>query len=95
MTARLASLPVDVPLALCRVQDSVVVHLVHDAASGRADEALCGGTVLPGRPERLFVQSPCVACLREADEQGLRTVRDLTTAWINLSRLAAWLRAAA
>jgi hypothetical protein len=95
MTAVLVPFASDVPLTVCRVDDSVVVHLVREASAGRESDALCGGTVLDGRPERPFVQSPCIECVRAADAHGLRAVRDLTSAWVNLSRLAAWLRAAA
>lgn len=79
----------DDQLTVSRVEGSTVVHL----ASG--SRTLCDGVVFPGRPERLFVQSPCGLCLREADDQGIRTVRDRTSAWVNLGRLSATLRAAA
>jgi hypothetical protein len=95
MTAVLVPFASDVPLTVCRVAESVVVHLVREPSTGAESNALCGGTVITGRPERLFVQSPCVACVREADLRGQRAVRDLTSAWVNLSRLAVWLRAAA
>ena len=95
MTASLVPFAADVPLTVCRVGDSAVVHLVRQALSGPEAQALCGGTVVRGRPERLFVKSPCVTCVREADAQGLRAVRDLTSAWVNLARLASWLRAVA
>ncbi len=84
----------DVPLNVCRVRESVVVHLVREPVGGREAAALCGGEVAAGRPERPFVSSPCHGCVREAAERGMRTVRDLTSAWINLSRLALWLGAA-
>jgi hypothetical protein len=94
MTAPLPPRATDVPLTVCRVQDSVVVHLVREPMTGREAVALCGGVLAAGRPERPFVQSPCHGCVRQADEQGVRAVRDLTSAWVNLSRLAVWLRAA-
>ncbi len=78
--------PLDDQLIVSRVEGSAVVHL---AAQGRT---LCGEVVEPGCPERVFVQSPCPPCLREAGDQGIRTVRDRTTAWINLVRLAASIR---
>ena len=95
MTASLVPFTTDVPLTVCRVRDSAVVHLVRHAVSGLEPAALCGGTVVRGRPERSLVKSPCVTCVRVADAQGLRAVRDLTSAWVNLTRLANWLRAAA
>ena len=95
MTAPLVPFTTDVPLTVCRVGGSAVVHLVRHAVTGLEAEALCGGTVVRGRPERSLVRSPCVTCVRLADGQGLRAVRDLTTAWVNLTRLASWLRAPA
>ena len=94
MTASLVPFAADVPLTVCRVDGSAVVHLVRHAVTGPETEALCGGTVVRGRPERLLVKSPCVTCVRVADGQGLRAVRDLTSAWVNLTRLARWLGAA-
>ena len=80
----------DVPLAVCRVQDSVAVHLVRGlpGSEGQRAAALCGGTVVPGRPEQLLLRSPCLECLAEAQEQGIRTVRDGTSVWVNIERLA-------
>jgi hypothetical protein len=95
MTAPCAPFSTDVPLIVCRVEGSAVVHLTRESSTGTSADALCGGPVLAGRPERLFVKSPCHTCVREAHGQGVRTVRDLTTAWVNLSRLATWLGAAA
>ena len=85
----------DAPLSVCRVRESVVVHLTQQSTADPRAVALCGGRVATGRPERPFVQNPCLPCVRSADDQGLRAVRDLTTAWVNLRRLAVWLRAAA
>ena len=84
----------DVPLAVCRVTDSVAVHLVREHAGPEAQRAaaLCGGTVVAGRPEQLLLRSPCVECLTEAQEQGTRAVRDGTSVWVNLDRLARALR---
>ena len=80
----------DVPLAVCRVQDSVTVHLVRElpGSEGQCAAALCGATVVPGRPEQLLLRSPCLECLAEAQEQGIRTVRDGTSVWVNIERLA-------
>jgi hypothetical protein len=97
MTTALVSLTIDaVPPTVCRVEDSFAVHLL--AAPARVApgvRALCGGVVVPGRPERLLVRNPCARCVREAQARGLRTVRDRSSAWVNLSRLAVTLRTAA
>lgn len=95
MTASAVPFTTDVPLTVCRVAESLVVHLARESSTGTDVAALCGGTVVAGRPERLLVKSPCHTCIREADGQGVRAVRDLTSAWVNLTRLATWLRAAA
>ena len=97
MTSPLVSLTLDaVPPTVCRVEDSVAVHL---RTAPRLVEpgmrALCGGIIVPGRPERLLVRHPCAPCVREAQVQGLRTVRDRSSAWVNLTRLSASLRPAA
>ena len=94
MTAALVPYAADVPLTVCRVHGSTAAHLVRELSTGPETEALCGGSVT-GLPERTLVNSPCRTCVRAADEQGLRAVRDLTSAWVNLRRLAACLRAAA
>jgi hypothetical protein len=94
MTAADVPLILDIPLSVCRVRESVVVHLTQGSTADPRALALCGGAVI-GRPQRPFVRSPCLECVRSADDQGLPTVRDLTTAWVNLRRLAIWLRAAA
>jgi hypothetical protein len=95
MTRPLVSLILDaVPPTVCRVEDSVAVHLLPPAAViAPGVRALCGGIAVPGRPERLLVRHPCAPCVRAAQEQGLRTVRDRSSVWINLSRLAVTLRA--
>jgi hypothetical protein len=88
-TALVPATAVDVALAVCRVEDSVVVHLVK--ALGWPDEqgvALCGGTVVPGRPERLLMQSPCSSCVARAHREGVNAVRDRPSVWVNLGRLA-------
>ena len=97
MTTVLVSLTVDAaPPSTCRVEDSMAVHLLPaSAAVTRGVRALCGGVVVPGRPERLLVRNPCAQCVHEADVQGLRTVRDRSSAWVNLGRLAVSLGAAA
>ena len=97
MTSPLVSLTLDaVPPTVCRVEDSVAVHLQRAPALLEPGvRALCGGIVVPGRPERLLVRHPCAACVRQAQVQGLRTVRDRSSAWVNLSRLSASLRPAA
>jgi hypothetical protein len=88
--------PDAVPPTICRVEDSVAVHLLAGpTVISPGVRALCGGVVVPGRPERLLVRSPCAPCVREAQAQGLRTVRDRSSAWVNLSRLAVTLRPAA
>jgi hypothetical protein len=97
MTTASAPLTTDaVPPTVCRVEDSVAVHLL--AAAGvvlPGARALCGGVVVPGRPERLLVRNPCARCVRKAQAQGFRTVCDRSSAWINLARLAVTLRTAA
>src|ERR687890_773929 len=97
MTSPLVSLAFDaVPPTVCRVEDSVAVHLLAaPAAVAPGIRALCGGIVVPGRPERLLVRHPCAPCVRAAQARGLHTVRDRSSAWVNLGRLAVTLRAAA
>ena len=95
MPAVLVPFAADTPLTVCRVRESSVAHLVREPDGHLEADALCGGAVVPGRPERTLVQSPCGGCVRVAHEQGLRTVQDLTSAWVNLTRLAGWLRSAA
>ncbi len=97
MTTPPVFLPADaVPPTVCRVENSVAVHLLPaPAVVGPGVRALCGGVVVPGRPERLLVRNPCARCVREAQAQGLRTVRDRSSAWVNLGRLAVTLRPAA
>jgi hypothetical protein len=102
MTTALVSLTLDpVPPTVCRVEDCGAVHLLAGPVlGGPADlgpgvRALCGGAVVPGRPERLLVRDPCVRCVRAAEAQGMRTVRDRSTAWVNLGRLAVTLRGVA
>ena len=95
MPADLVPFAADTPLAVCRVRESAVVHLVREPDGTLETESLCGGSVVPGRPDRTLVQSPCGGCVQVADAAGLRTVQDLTSAWVNLSRLAGWLRLAA
>jgi hypothetical protein len=97
MTTTLVSPTLDaVPPTVCRVEDSVAVHLLPAPAVARPGaRALCGGIVVPGRPERLLVRNPCAPCVRAAQARGLQTVRDRSTAWVNLGRLAVSLRAAA
>ena len=85
-----------VPPTVCRVEDSVAVHLLTSPTLAEHGlRALCGGVVVPGRPERLLVRHPCAPCVRESQVQGMRTVRDRSSAWVNLSRLSASLRPAA
>src|SRR5215213_3396292 len=97
MTTALVSLTIDaVPPTICRVEASMAVHLLPAlAVIAPGVRALCGGVAVPGRPERLLVRHPCARCVREAQAQGLRTVRDRSSAWVNLSRLAVTLRTAA
>src|ERR687890_796501 len=97
MTSPSVSLALDAaPPTVCRVQDSVAVHLlIGPAVFAPGARALCGGVVVPGRPERLLVRYPCAQCVREAQARGLRTVRDRSSAWVNLSRLSVSLRPAA
>jgi len=97
MTNPLVSLTLDVvPPTVCRVEDSVAVHLLAaPTLIAPGVRALCGGIVVPGRPERLLVRHPCAPCVRAAQVQGLRTVRDRSTAWVNLSRLSVARRPAA
>ena len=84
----------DVALAVCRVEDSVAVHLtLGDTAPGRDAAALCGGAAAPGRPPHLLLRSACVECVAEAQALGGRSVRDGASVWINLGRLAQTLRA--
>ncbi len=97
MTTPLVSLILDAaPPTVCRVEDSMAVHLLPaPAVVAPGVRALCGGIVVPGRPERLLVRNPCAACVRQAQVQGMRTVRDRSSAWVNLNRLSASLRPAA
>ena len=97
MTTPLASLILDAtPPTVCRVEDSTAVHLLPaSAVVAPGVRALCGGIVVPGRPERLLVRQPCAPCVRAAQVQGLNTVQDRSSVWVNLSRLALTLRAAA
>lgn len=97
MSSPFLSVPFDVePPTVCRVEDSVAVHLLPGRTPVEPGvRALCGGLVVPGRPERLLVSSPCAPCVRAAQARGLRTVRDRSSAWVNLVRLAVTLRAAA
>ena len=97
MSSPLVSFTLDaLPPTVCRVEDSVAVHLLAaPAAFGPGVLALCGGVVVPGCPERLLVRYPCAPCVREAQARGLRTVRDRSSAWVNLSRLSVSLRPAA
>lgn len=97
MTTALVSLTLDaVPPTVCRVEDSVAVHLLAaPAVVAPGVRALCGGPVVPGRPERLLMRDPCVRCVHEAHARGMRTVRDRSSVWVNLSRLAVTLRNAA
>jgi len=97
MTTTLVSLTFDAaPPTVCRVEDSVAVHLLAaPAVVAPGVRALCGGIVVPGRPERLLVRHPCAPCVRAAHSRGLRTARDRTSAWVNLGRLSATLRPAA
>jgi hypothetical protein len=96
MATALVSLTLDVPPTVCRVEESVAVHLLAPpGVFAPGVRAMCGGIVVPGRPERLLVRNPCARCVREAQAQGMRTVRDRSSAWVNLSRLAVSLRAVA
>src|SRR3954463_15888105 len=97
MTTALVSLTIDgAPPTICRVEDSMAVHLLPaSAVRSPGFRALCGGVVVPGRPERLLVRNPCARCVREAQAQGLRTVRDRSAAWVHLAPVAVGLRAAA
>ena len=79
----------DDQLVVSCVEGSDEVHL---GAEGRT---LCGEAVTGARPTRLLVRNPCAPCVRTAADQGTRTVRDRTSAWVNLRRLAASLSAAA
>ena len=96
MTATLVPFAADAPLTVCRVRESAVVHLVRESGAAAPErEALCGGTVVAGRPAQLFLQSPCSSCVRAAHERGQRAVKDVSSAWVNLTRLAGQLRSAA
>jgi hypothetical protein len=97
MTSALVSLTFDaVPPTVCRVEASMAVHLLAaPAVIAPGVRALCGGVVVPGRPERLLVRDPCARCVREARAAGMRTVRDRSSVWVNLARLAVGLRGVA